>query len=258
MMRIITNFFFVILASICLGSLEENEAAAIRDTLGSLNSWRSSSSTSSLSTSSSSSVSSSSRSLFNHNEGSTQKVHEVAASFAGESRANKVSKLMHYVHGKARKSLLSAKEPNQVAKNSVANMALEGKTDEEILTHICDANSSTWCKAVLQATLQLDEQNQKKIVDVLKKLPPDVEAERVLYVALLGLTIKEIHSAQIDQGLNIAWDLVVKRNPYMYGATRAIDAAIYLKNYKSCLSCWFMRRKKDCANKDCPRLLSRL
>lgn len=257
-MRKITIFSLVILVSLCLGSLQENEAASIRKTLSSLNSWRSSSSSSSSSSSpsSSSSLSSVSVSSYESDEESSHSVHEVAASFAGESRANKVSKLMHYVHGKARRSLLSGKEANQIAKNSVANMVFEGKTNKEILARFCDANPNNWCKAVLQAALQLDERNQKKIVDVLRKLPPDVEADRVLYVALLGVTIKEIHSAQIDEGLNIAWDLAVKRNPYMYGATKAIDAAIYLKNYKSCLSCWFTR-KKDCSKKDCPRLLPR-
>lgn len=250
-MRPVGAASLVILIGLSLGSIQDFEAAVIRKTLNSLNSWRSSASST---TSSSLSVSSThtTPSSLSNNEQSSRAVHEVDA-FAGESRANKVSKLMHYVHGKARQSLLSAKETNQVAKNSVANMPLEGRTPKEILTHICDANPNTWCKIVLKASLQLDEEDQGKIVQVLKRLPLDVEADRVLYVALLGVTIKEIHSAQLDQGLNIAWDLVVKRNPYMYGATKAIDAAIYLKNYKTCMSCWF-KRKKNCATKDCPRI----
>lgn len=172
-------------------------------------------------------------------------ISQVVNSFAGDGNDNKVSKLLHLAHQKANEQFLTSTDGKKVAKNSVTKIKFRGKTDREILEQLCDRNPTTVCKATLKAALNLSDENIAKIVEFLRKLPPDVEADRVLYVALFGVTVKTIHTAQLDKSLNMAWDLVMSRNLYIYGMSKVFDMTLFAKDYMPNVYAWFQAAKNE-------------
>lgn len=152
----------------------------------------------------------------------------------GKGNDNKVSELLHFIHRTSSK-VVFRKPKKQSSKKGPKNDQADGgqeveepdyksMTDKELFETICDqGNFVGLCNKATAAALRRNPEEGAKIAQAIREKPDYVDARKLLAHKLLETGIMKAEAKGYDKALDKAITFAATKNPYAYGAIKAID-----------------------------------
>lgn len=143
----------------------------------------------------------------------------------GESKPNKVSKLLHFMHDQSENIVFGDKSEG-AGLEDVENSEYDNMSDEEILMSLCSDRILSPCRGIVRSILKRSPKTVEEIVHSIKTKPHEVNAKKLLWHKLLESSIKKIEDNRYDEVADMALNIALKRNPYVYVASKVADKTI--------------------------------
>lgn len=144
-------------------------------------------------------------------------------------KSNKVSKLMRFFHGKAGDVIYGKDKSDPHLGDHDENTTLEldsiNRTDDEVIMNACNNRPTKTCKLATKIALKYEGREKAAIANSLRHKPVDVDGSRVLYHKLFEAAIAKTEETGLDEKIDFGIDLLAKRNPYGWAASKALNMA---------------------------------
>lgn len=167
------------------------------------------------------------------------------------AKKNKVSKLLHLMHDKTTDYIYAPKIA-EVSAGATASANSEGghstisasaavqttgdgqqqqrqrdwfhMSDDEVISAACDnLPTKIICNQMVKVVLKRSREDKAKIAAAIRSKPLHVQASKVLYNALLGITVQSVESKGYDEKLDKLINLAATRTPYGFAAVKTLD-----------------------------------
>lgn len=152
------------------------------------------------------------------------------------SKSNKVSKVLHFLHHKSQDAVYLPDEMDaQEGKDGETkhfklersgSKKWEGKSDDEVVEHICDDKPTRSCTYGLKLAKKASPEARARLARAFRKKPDHVNATHLLFHILFENGIKMMEEKKYDEKLDKMIDLAIAKNPYALAASKAVNMAL--------------------------------